>query len=78
MAPLCSPLPGESLPVRLRRYALALEPFTGVDSVEAVVVALTDAAEAMEASYDSKQAAARLVVCSQCGHQVYSTVKAEA
>jgi hypothetical protein len=75
VAPLCSPLPGESLPARLRRYAkqMAWWEFNAP-----ILDAMEEAADALDRSYDEKQKAAQLVVCSQCGHQVYSTVKAEA
>jgi hypothetical protein len=43
-----------------------------------ILDAMEEAADALDRSYDEKQKAAQLVVCSQCGHQVYSTVKAEA
>ena len=77
MAPLCTPLPGESLAARARRYAELLEPFSNADTIENVRDLLDTMASALDLSYDDRQRTAQLVVCGQCGHQVYSTVKAE-
>lgn len=80
MAPLCTPLPGESLPARARRYAELLKPLDdeqGFSSWTHLRKLLTEMADRADQTYDDRQRAAQLVVCGQCGHQVYSTVKAE-